>query len=222
MRRDRPPSPEQGFTLMEIILVITIGLGLILSATAIFNVARKNAGTARARDKVLALQSLVEQVASAQGGSYPDMVQLPQLWEQHRPMDYDVSPWGGLITHGCPDGTQTPALPNPLPAFVAGIAGQASPTANGSNALLNPTPGGFVECNFTDLAPAAYATPFPAPLPAASSSIGELDYRRITAPSGEAATASFFDDALNKAVTVQSYAVSIRGTDGNDMFYQGR
>ncbi len=201
---------EQGFTLIEIILVIVIGVTLLLSATVIFNVARNSASTARARDKVLALQSLVEQVASAQSGAYPDMVQLPQLWAQHRPADYNVSPWGGYITHGCPDGTGTPPA-NYTPTFYAGLAGQATPVG-----VLDTVGAAPTTCGYQDLAPQAYTqTSFPPP--PASASVGELDYRVIL----DNATASFWDASMNANIAVRSYAISIRGEDDNDMFYQG-
>ncbi len=201
---------QRGFTLMEIILVIVIGVTLLFSATVIFNVARNSAATSRARDKVLALQSLVEQVASAQAGTYPDMIQLPQLWAQHRPTDYDVSPWGGYITHGCPDGTSTPPA-GYTASFYAGLAGQATPVGMTYSVGAAPT-----TCGYQDLAAQAYnQTSFPPP--PASASVGELDYRVILAD----ATASFWDASMNDNVTVRSYAISIRGEDDNDMFYQG-
>lgn len=90
---------SRGFSLAEIILVIAVGTVLLWSGTMMYLNARESAGLSRARDKVFALQQVVEQMASNAGGEYPGIYQVAQVWHEKR-KDAASSPWGGKIGHG--------------------------------------------------------------------------------------------------------------------------
>lgn len=89
-----------GFTLIEAILVITIGTVLLASSTVLYRQYRQSAGDSAALDKVMALQGTVESLYSLRGGKYPDLTTLTSTWTSKRPSDYNMSPWGGFAVVG--------------------------------------------------------------------------------------------------------------------------
>lgn len=84
-----------GFTLIEAMLVITIGTVLLGSGTVLYNQYRQSAGDSAAYEKVVALQACVEGLYAIQNQAYPDNTALMNYWKGKRPQDYDISPWGG-------------------------------------------------------------------------------------------------------------------------------
>lgn len=89
---------KRGFTLVEVTLAIVVGIILVAGATLIYNQARQSAGNSRANEKVMALQTVVEEFAAMNGGLYPDKVGYVQgMWLRRRPDDFNKSPWGGQI-----------------------------------------------------------------------------------------------------------------------------
>lgn len=83
----------RGFTLMEVILVLIVGAILLAGGTLIYNQLRENAGSAAANSRAMALQGLVEKLASADNGNLPSTLALRAAWAQSRP-DWASSPWG--------------------------------------------------------------------------------------------------------------------------------
>ena len=187
---------QRGFSLIEVILVITVGLGLIMSATLIYLSAKDSAGMTKGRDKVLSLQGIVEQFAATNGMRYPTIVQTAQLWTE-KIQDFRSSPWGGVILTGLQP------IPSVTATFYPGIDGQGGDT--GIYPLDDLDPSGTVP----------YVTLSPAPT--TPGIVGMVQYRRI-ANNQEAA---LFDFSINKAATGSGYMVSIRGKDGNEIFIQG-
>ncbi len=91
---------KRGFSLVEVLLVIVVGTVLLMSATLMYLNARDSAGMTKARDKVMALQQVVEQMATTAGGTYPEIYQVAQVWDEKRKGDVASSPWGGKIMRG--------------------------------------------------------------------------------------------------------------------------
>lgn len=87
---------EAGFTLIEALLVITIGTVLLSSGTVLYNQYRQSVGDSAAYEKVVALQSCVEGLYAINKQTYPDNTTLSNYWQGKRPQDYNLSPWGGL------------------------------------------------------------------------------------------------------------------------------
>ena len=111
---------EQGFTLVEALLVITIGTILLGSATVLYNQYHRMEGDSIAYDRVVALQSCVESLYSMQNGVYPSLTALQSYWSWKRPLDASMSPWGGYAISGSNDGmiiqggtSSTTVVPNP-------------------------------------------------------------------------------------------------------------
>lgn len=106
----RAVAKPRGMTLVEIVLVIMVGVVLIYSATIVYLNAKDSAAVARARDKVLSFQAMVEQIAITNGTRLPTLNQAALAWTDRR-TDARTSPWGGQITTvgvldtGCPGGT---------------------------------------------------------------------------------------------------------------------
>lgn len=94
------PRKEQGFTLIEALLVITIGTVLLGSGTVLYNQYRQSVGDSAAYDKVVAFQSCVESAYAVQNASYSDIVTIRRYWQAKRPLDYNMSPWGGRSVSG--------------------------------------------------------------------------------------------------------------------------
>lgn len=111
----------KGFTLIEVTLAIVIGIIMIAGATLIYNQAKNAAGNSKANEKVMALQSLVEQYAAQNQGIYPsDLVDVNILWARQRPDDFNKSPWGGGL--GASYNTATAGAGGPG----VGVAGDAA------------------------------------------------------------------------------------------------
>lgn len=94
---------EGGFTLLEVGLAIGIGLLITAAATVFYNQVRDSAGDAGMRERLASLQSVVENLYSAQG-SCPALATVQQAWVQKRPNDCLSSPWGGTILANNPAG----------------------------------------------------------------------------------------------------------------------
>ena len=102
-------AAAEGFTLIEAVLVITIGIVLVTSGTLMYQQYRKSVGTSVALDKVVALQETVEYLAATDPSAevaYPDEPTLERLWAAKRPTDAYSSPWGGRTVYG----DQTPPV----------------------------------------------------------------------------------------------------------------
>lgn len=93
-----PKQRSGGFTLVEAILVITIGTVLLASSTVLYRQYRQSVGDTSGLQRVVALQAAVESAYSVGRGKYPDINELRALWMAKRPTDYNVSPWGGMAT----------------------------------------------------------------------------------------------------------------------------
>lgn len=93
----RQADRHAGFTLIEVSLAIVIGLILIAGAVVIFQQSRNSAQNAAAKEKLMSLSMLVEELEQ-RNFALPSRVQLASFWKQRRPDDYDKSPWGGTFT----------------------------------------------------------------------------------------------------------------------------
>jgi len=91
---------QDGFTLTEVMLVLVVGAILLGSSLALYNQMRNNSGHTNAWQRVLALQTTVEDIAVANNGTYPTVEELRRVWKLKRASDYNVSPWGGLAIGG--------------------------------------------------------------------------------------------------------------------------
>ncbi|MBU6429282.1 MAG: prepilin-type N-terminal cleavage/methylation domain-containing protein [Cyanobacteria bacterium REEB65] len=91
-------NPRQGFTLIEATLAIVIGIIIIAGATVIYNQAKSSAGNTRAKEKIGALQQMIEEYAAQNQGLYPSTVsEVANQWNTRRADDWNKSPWGGVI-----------------------------------------------------------------------------------------------------------------------------
>ncbi|MNK73617.1 hypothetical protein D3C87_931150 [compost metagenome] len=93
---------QAGFTLTEVMLVLVVGAILLGSSLALYNQMRNNSGHTNAWQRVLALQTTVEDIAVAKNGTYPTIDELRTVWKARRPSDYATSPWGGPAMGGAP------------------------------------------------------------------------------------------------------------------------
>lgn len=91
---------QEGFTLTEVMLVLVVGAILLGSSLALYNQMRTNSGHTNAWQRVLALQTTVEDLAVAKDGTYPSLSELRQVWKIKRAADYATSPWGGPAIGG--------------------------------------------------------------------------------------------------------------------------
>lgn len=120
-----------GFTLIEAILVITIGTVLLASGTFLYRQYRQSVGDAAALDKVMAFQGTIESLYSMQGAtpngqtsSYPSLATVTSAWTAKRPSDYNMSPWGGYaIVNGANLGVTGGAASGYVPMPAAGDTG---------------------------------------------------------------------------------------------------
>lgn len=143
---------SSGFTLVEAILVITIGTVLLASSTVMYRQYRQSVGDTAALQRVIALQAAVESVyAVANGNSYPTLTDLQGAWRSKRPMDFNVSPWGGMSTGtwGGQSGIATDGAAILGGSSTSGNADNTVPDANlGDSGLLYywtaPASGGVV------------------------------------------------------------------------------
>lgn len=93
---------RRGFTLVEVILAIVVGIGLLIGTQMLYGQFRKSAGNGNAYKKVMALQALVEELSAASYGTgsaqaFPDLPTLRSAWASKRAEDYLASPWGGSV-----------------------------------------------------------------------------------------------------------------------------
>ncbi|MNX84929.1 hypothetical protein D3C86_1167460 [compost metagenome] len=133
-----------GFTLSEALLVIAIGGTLLASGTILYQQYRRSAADSAAIDKVVALQAQVEHLYVVNRDTYPSVTQLAGVWQQRRPIDYNMSPWGGFAQIGtdiasglgggdCPEHYAASASPGTRGALYYWTAG---PTASNSQAAV--------------------------------------------------------------------------------------
>lgn len=88
---------QSGFTLIEVSLAIVIGVIVLAGAITLYNQSKVSAGNSKAQEKVLALATIVEEIAANRGGSYPNVTDLATMWENRRGEEASSSPWGGAI-----------------------------------------------------------------------------------------------------------------------------
>lgn len=93
-------STQSGFTLTEVMLVLVVGAILLGSSLALYNQMRNSSGHTNAWQRVIALQTTVEDIAVAKNGTYPTIDELRTVWKARRPADYAASPWGGPALGG--------------------------------------------------------------------------------------------------------------------------
>lgn len=86
---------QAGFTLTEVMLVLVVGSILLGSSIALYNQLRMNSGNTNAWQRVVALQTTIEDQAVINDGKYPSIAELRDAWKRKRPADYNSSPWGG-------------------------------------------------------------------------------------------------------------------------------
>ncbi len=86
---------QAGFTLTEVMLVLVVGAILLGSSIALYNQLRTNSGHTNAWQRVVALQTTVEDQAVINDGKYPSIAELRVAWKLKRAADYNSSPWGG-------------------------------------------------------------------------------------------------------------------------------
>jgi type II secretory pathway pseudopilin PulG len=200
---------------MEIILVIVVGFALLYVALITYTQAKTSAGIAKARDKVFALQQVVEQMATSGGGTYPHLDQVCSTWADKRPNDADRSPFGGQIRKGFNNTLLTAAISQAATTYygIDGQAGCVNRPCYGSEIPAYPL-------SKADIAPAPYPSPNLMYASTTNTADGLIEYRRIFEP-GKAATASFFELTTNKMTTLRSYAISIRNPDNRPILFVG-
>lgn len=103
---------RRGFTLIEALLVISIGTVLLASGTVLYAQYRQTVSESAAMEKVVAFQSLIESMMASNADTYPTRDRVEAGWHDKRPQDWNMSPWGGN-------------------AAVAGVAGAISGPAVG-------------------------------------------------------------------------------------------
>ncbi len=141
-----------GFTLVEAILVITIGSILLASSTVLYRQYRQSVGDTAGLQRVVALQAAVESVyAVSNSNSYPSLADIQGAWVAKRPSDFNVSPWGGMAagTWGGVPGIATDGAAVLGGSSNSGNADNTVPDANlGDSGLLYywtaPASGGVV------------------------------------------------------------------------------
>lgn len=89
---------QKGFTLIEVSLAIVIGIIVLGGAIVLYNQTKTSSANSAASAKSLALQSVVEELAAANNGTYPTVASLNTAWATRRPTDYNQSPFGGTLT----------------------------------------------------------------------------------------------------------------------------
>lgn len=124
----------RGFTLVEAILVITIGTVLLASATVMYRQYRQSVGDTAALQRVVALQATIESLSSVATGSYPTLGEVQGAWVVKRPTDYNISPWGGMAL-GKWDGTEGVATGG------AAIQGGRNSSGNSDNSVPDANSG---------------------------------------------------------------------------------
>lgn len=83
-----------GFTLIEVVFAIVLGVMLIGGATVLYQQVRESALNALAKEKLMAVTIVVEE-QEARNYELPKLDQLRVAWKTKRPDDYNLSPWGG-------------------------------------------------------------------------------------------------------------------------------
>lgn len=92
---------EHGFTLIEVILAIVVGIIVLTFGMVTYDQIKVNAGNSKMQQKVLAVTTIVE-TFNARTGRYPNArvwnnYEISTLYKAQRPDDYLMSPWGGQV-----------------------------------------------------------------------------------------------------------------------------
>jgi type II secretory pathway pseudopilin PulG len=204
----RPPRTAPAFTLVETILVTVVGVVLLASATYVYQVAKSSAGTAKAKQKVVALQAVVEELATVNARAYPDILALSVAWLQKR-FDAGASPWGGTISTGLDRREVTSAVIsgfNDNDSICQGIDGRGGPLTFPSHRRDLPS-GRF------DVAP----TPIVTPNPTDEGYVGMMQYARVA----RGQSVVLMDMAIQTPVEVSGYIVGVTGEQGHLQFLAG-
>lgn len=94
-------SHQPGFTLIEVILAIVIGIIVLTFGMVTYDQVKVAAGNSKMQEKVLAATTIVE-TFNARTGRYPSAriwndYEISVLYKAQRPDDYLMSPWGGQV-----------------------------------------------------------------------------------------------------------------------------
>ncbi|MBU6427842.1 MAG: prepilin-type N-terminal cleavage/methylation domain-containing protein [Cyanobacteria bacterium REEB65] len=199
----------KAFTLIEVSLAIVIGMIMMGGAILIYNQARNAAGSARAKEKVLALDAIVEKTMARNDGTIPDRALLRQAWAMARPDDFNKSPWGGIVqptndTDDLGSSLSNAGLPNYQPC--------AAPCA--SNGIIF---GNTVPLDAADIAgfivPSGSGAPRQAP--AGERWDGALIYYELP----QAGTYHIWDESRRAYVLLNSFAVCAADQTGLRWFF---
>ncbi|MEB3187082.1 MAG: type II secretion system protein [bacterium] len=107
---------QVGFSLLEVGLAITLALIISAALATFYNQVKDDAGDTLCRNRISALQGMVETLAASDGGVLPSLDRVRSAWRARRPDDFDISPWGGRIfspvgTNAIAGGDQPGCLP---------------------------------------------------------------------------------------------------------------
>lgn len=134
---------NEGFTLMEVGLAITLGLIMTSTMAVYYYQVKDDAGDAQMKLRVGSLKSAVETLYTAQG-SCPSITDVRAAWKAKRPDDYKKSPWGGDIYTTDTDSAWEGIGPSAAGSDLA--AGTVIPWSS----ELNMTSGGLYYYRITD------------------------------------------------------------------------
>ncbi len=151
-------AAASGFTLIEAVLVISIGIVIITSGTILYRQYSESVGTSSALEKVMALQETVEYLAATDPSTevaYPDEPSLERLWAVKRPNDAYSSPWGGPTFPG--QGSPPQAVLGG--SVTSGVVDDPADTDGGTLFYwVTSTRGGLLTANDTTGGPASTVT----------------------------------------------------------------
>ncbi len=88
---------QRGFSLLEVGLAITLALILSAALATFYSQVKDDAGDTLCRNRISALQGMVETLAASDGGVLPTLDRVRTAWRAKRQDDFDISPWGGRI-----------------------------------------------------------------------------------------------------------------------------
>ncbi|MEB3236124.1 MAG: hypothetical protein VKO64_00670 [Candidatus Sericytochromatia bacterium] len=204
----RRVTAAPAFTLVETILVTVVGVVLLASATYVYQVAKSSAGTAKAKQKVVALQAVVEELATVNARAYPDILALSVTWLQKR-FDAGASPWGGSISTGLDRREVTNAVISGFSdndSICQGIDGRGGPAT--FPVSRRDLPSGRYDSE---------PTPIMTPNPNDEGYVGMMQYARVA----RGQSVVMMDMAIQTPVEVSGYIVGVTGEQGNLQFLSG-
>lgn|GEM_PF-1795993 len=196
------------FTLVETILVTVVGVVLLASATYVYQVAKSSAGTSKAKQKVVALQAVVEELATVNARAYPDILALSVTWLQKR-FDAGASPWGGTISTGLDRREVTSAVISGFDdndSICQGIDGRGGPLT--FPAHRRDLPSGRFD---------GEPSPIMTPNPTVEGYVGMMQYARVA----RGQSVVMMDMAIQIPVEVSGYIVGVTGERGHLQFLAG-